>query len=198
MSLSKEKQIALLRLVGITAAVCFAIWFFLIHSVQVRLNQRANAVNDLGKKISAKKRVIQRAPETQAQLKQAGQKLKDIEDQMVSGDTYLWIQKTLRDFEIPDQIEFTKYDPPQIIDSLPSVKVPYKIASFSVSGSATYHDLGTFLAHFENSYPDILIRRLEMEPAFVGPANKDEKLSFILELQALVKPAKTAEARPRS
>lgn len=198
MSLSKEKQVALLRFGVIAVLVLFALWFFLVHSAQTRLGEKLFAADDLDKKLSAKKELVQQAPQIQEQLKESSKELRDIESQMVTGDIYLWIQKTLRDFEIPDQIEFTKYDPPQLIEPDPPLKVPYKVASFAVNGIATYHDLGTFLSNFENSYPHIRIRRLEMEPASVGsvPA-KDEKLNFFMELQALVRPGNASGSKSR-
>jgi Tfp pilus assembly protein PilO len=196
MTLSKQKQTALLRLGAITAVVLFALWYFLVRSAQASLSQKTNAINNLTQKIESKKRVIETDGQTKAQVKESARKLQEIEDQMVTGDVYLWIEKTLRDFEIKDQIEFTKYDPPQTIDSDLPLKLPYKIVSFAVSGSAAYHDLGTFLANFENSYPHIRIRRLEMEPASFG-SSKNEKLTFLMEMQVLVKPG-TSRSKPRS
>jgi Tfp pilus assembly protein PilO len=188
MILSKEKQFALLKLGIGTFVVLIALWFFLIRPAQNRLDQNSRASSDLVQKAAAKKQVVERAEQTKTKLKEKSQKLREIEDQMVTGDIYIWIEKTLRDFEIRDQIEFTKYDPPQIIDPEVPLKVPYKIASFAVNGLAAYHDLGIFLANFENSYPHIRIRRLEMEPASVDAKSRDEKLSFLLEMQVFVKP----------
>lgn len=198
MSLSKQKQIALLKLGGITLAVLVGLWFFLIKSAQTSLKQKTIASDKLAQKIVVKKQMVQRVEQTKAELEEGSQKLRAIEEQMVTGDIYLWIEKTLRDFEIRDQIEFTKYEPPQIVASEMPFKLPYKIASFAVNGSASYHDLGTFLANFENSYPHIKIRRLEMEPILIGPASRDEKLSFLLEMQVFVHPSNTSGSKPRS
>lgn len=195
MILSKEKQIALLKFGAVAALALFALWYFLVHSAQVRLSEKEKTSKDLAKKIAEKTAVVERAREIESQLGTRTRELRALEAQMVNGDIYLWIQKTLRDFEIPDQLEFTRYDPPQMVNPEPPFKGPYKVASFSVNGTATYHDLGTFLANFENSYPHIRIRRLEMEPSSVGPKSKDEKLNFFMELQALVSPANQAATR---
>ena len=202
MPLPKEKQIALLKLAGITVAVMFCFWFFLIRPAQTRFNQKTKAAADLSQKLAAKKRTIEQSEQTKAEIKEKTRELREIENSMVMGDVYLWIEKTLRDFEIPGQIEFTKYDPPQIVESDLPLKLPYKVASFAVSGSAAYHDLGTFLANFENSYPHIRVRRLEMEPAVASPigtnaipTSTSEKLTFLLEVQVLIKPTGT---QPRS
>lgn len=197
MPLTREKQVALLKLAAITVVVLFGFWFFLIRSAQNRADQKAKASEAIGQKIAARKQTIARADQTKAEIKEKIRQLREIENSMVTGDVYLWIEKTLRDFEIPNQIEFTKYDPPQIIESELPLKLPYKVASFAVSGLAAYHDLGTFLANFENSYPHIRIRRLEMEPASVGPTSKNEKLTFLLEMQVMVKPTGPT-AKPKS
>lgn len=198
MSLSKDKQIALTKLGILVVMVLAALWFLLVRPAQTRIREKTNAANSLAQKVSGRKAVIARADQTKAKLKEDNKALQEIEAQMVTGDIYLWIQKTLRDFEIPQQIEFTKYDPPQIIDPNPPLKAPYKVASFAVSGSATYHDLGTFLANFENSYPHIRIRRLEMEPASVDTKNKNEKLAFFMELHVLVRPGKNVGNKSHS
>lgn len=196
MIISKQKQIALLKLGAITAAVLLVLWFFLVRSAQTSVNEKTNAVNNLTKIIVLKKQVITTDEKTKASLAESARQLQEIEDQMVIGDVYLWIEKTLHDFEIRNQIEFTKYDPPQMTDSALSLKLPYKTVSFSVTGSAAYHDLGTFLANFENSYPYIRIQRLELEPASFG-SSKDEKLTFLMEMQVLVNPS-TTRSKKRS
>jgi len=192
MTLSKEKQRSLLKLGAITIAVLFAIWFFLVRPAQADLSRMNRTSDDLALKISTKKQLIQRAALIKTEMQEKSKKLSATEEQMVGGDPYLWGIKALRDFEIPGQIEFTKVDPPQIAESDVPPKLPYKVASFSVTGTATYHDLGTFLANFENSYPHIQIHRLEMEPASLGTKNNDEKLSFLFEMEVRVKPGAVA------
>ena len=201
MKLSKEKQQSLLKLSAITLVVLGALWFFLVSPAQTRLNQKNKASDDLTQKISSKRQLIQRAAQIQVEAQEKSKKLSAIEEQMVTGDPYVWGIKALRDFEIPGHIEFTKVDPPQIIESDVPPRLPYKTASFAVTGTATYHDLGTFLANFENSYPHILIHRLEMEPASLGTKNNDEKLSFLFEMQVRVKPGSASSGSkpaPRS
>ena len=57
----------------------------------------------------------------------------------------------------------------------------------NINGTAYYHDLGKFIADFENNFPHIRIVNLTIEPASAGePGN--EKLSFRMDIVALVKP----------
>jgi Tfp pilus assembly protein PilO len=196
MNLSKQKQFDLLKLGAVTLAVLLVIWFLLIRPAQARLNEKTKISLDLTKNIQSKKEVIQRAEEINAHVQESGKKLLALEGQMVTGDTYLWIIRTLRDFEVPGKIEFSKYEPPQIVERNTPPKLPYKAASFVVTGTAAYHDLGNFLANFENSYPHIRIQRIDMEPA--SPGTTSEKLSFLLEMEVLVKSAGTTSgSRPK-
>ena len=60
-------------------------------------------------------------------------------------------------------------------------------------GTAYFHDLGRFITDIENQFPLIRVQNLDVEPAQVLPGaaetTEKEKLSFRLELVALVKPA---------
>jgi hypothetical protein len=72
------------------------------------------------------------------------------------------------------------------VDLIP--QFPYKQAKISLSGVAFYHDLGKFISDFENTFPHMRIVNLTVEPAN-GTGADSEKLSFRLEIVALVKSA---------
>ena len=70
-------------------------------------------------------------------------------------------------------------------------KFPYRAALYNIRGTAYYHDLGRFLADFENRFPFIRVQNLELEPASSSSAtatDDTEKLAFKFELVALVSP----------
>jgi hypothetical protein len=69
-------------------------------------------------------------------------------------------------------------------DLLPSF--PYKQIQFAINGTVYYHDLGKFIADFENSFPHSRMVHLVVEPA-TGPNSNSEKLSFRMEIITLVK-----------
>ncbi len=198
MNFPKERQADLLKLAVITGVVLFGLWFVIGRPTQSDLAGKARAISDLNQKIASKKNVIQQAEQIKAEVRQRRATLKEVEDQMVVGDPYLWILRILRDFEIPKQLEFTRYDPPQMVTSIFPPKLPYQTASFVVVGTSTYHDFGNFLANLENSYQHIRVHRIDMEPV-VSKTDADEKLSFLMELHVLVKPEiKTPTTVPRS
>ena len=64
---------------------------------------------------------------------------------------------------------------------------PYKQVKVTISGTAYYHDLGKFVADFENNFPHMRMVNLSIEPASMTGANA-ERLSFRVDVIALVKP----------
>jgi len=62
---------------------------------------------------------------------------------------------------------------------------PYKQTTLSVAGSAHYHDLGRFLADFENRFPHIRVSNLSLD--LDAAAAEPETLSFRMDIIALVK-----------
>ena len=64
---------------------------------------------------------------------------------------------------------------------------PYKQLKVTVGGTAYYHDLGKFIADFENTYPHARIANLTLEPVG-GTADSGEKLAFRMDIIALANP----------
>jgi Tfp pilus assembly protein PilO len=186
MHFPREKRAALFRLIVITAIVLISLWFTLGRSTLAAVRERQKITSDLKQKIASKRNVIRQAGQIKIDNQRKREKLNSIEDQMVIGDPYLWISKTLREFEIPNQLEFSRYDPAQSVASVFPRNNPYETLSFVVAGTATYSDLGNFLAQLENTYQYLRVRRLDVEPLV---NTEEDKLSFFLELHVLVKPA---------
>ena len=187
MNFTPDKRMALAKLSAVTLVVLIAFWFGLLRPAQARLQRQTKENGELTAKNVARNTLIKRAQQIKEDHAKANQQLRRIEEEMVAGDAYLWILKSLRDFEIPNTVEFSKYEPPTLEEERVAADVSYKVASYIVSGTASYYDLGNFLSSFETKYPHIRIYRLEMEPLPQG-ANLDEKLSFIIEMRVLVKP----------
>jgi hypothetical protein len=56
----------------------------------------------------------------------------------------------------------------------------------SISGSAHYHDIGKFVADFENQFPTSRILNLDISPSSVTAADEKEKLAFKMDIVSLV------------
>jgi hypothetical protein len=117
--------------------------------------------------------------------------LQEIETKIPSGDPYRWLIKAFLDFPAATNVTLANIEPPHITESPLVPKVPYKIATFTLTGSAYYHSFGAFLAALENDFPHMRVRRLELNPIYPGEADSPEaeKLSFQLDMMAFFKPA---------
>jgi hypothetical protein len=108
---------------------------------------------------------------------------------MATGDLFSWMVSSLKQFNTPHyKVEMPQFGPPVVADTAMFPNYPYKQAVVAVAGTAYYWDFGKFLAELENHFPYTRIQNLSLEPA--PPANPDEKekLSFRMEVVALIKP----------
>lgn len=186
--LFKGRRNAVLALVGGTLLVCVAIWHYLIQYEYRKIGEVADATLQVQGKIEVARRNAQLVDEMERELEEQEEKLQGFEQRMAHGDVYLWIINRLQRYRRPYGIDFSEFDPPQVGDLDIFPKVPYKAARFAVGGTATYFGFGEFLAEFENNYPHMRVRRLEMEPAATTAGTNDEsRISFKLEFTMLVK-----------
>jgi len=106
---------------------------------------------------------------------------------MATGDNYAWTFDTIRRFKASYRVDIPTISQPALgeVDVLP--QFPFKQIRVTVSGTAYYHDLGRFIADFENAFPHIRVVNIAIEP--VNPTEAgNEKLSFRMDIVALVKP----------
>ncbi len=184
----QEKRNVLLGLAAGTVAVCAAIWYFLIRAEYQAIDAARETRAQVVAKIGVARKNAQLAEQMEMELAQNMERLEALEEGMAEGDVYLWIINRLLQYREPFGIEFLEFDPPQVgeVDVLP--KVPYKAARFAVSGTGTYFGFGEFLAEFENQFPTMRIRRLDLEPA-AGylETSPEPRLAFKMEFTMLVR-----------
>jgi hypothetical protein len=186
--LFQGKRNALLGLFGGTLLACVAIWYYVIQWEQRKVAELEETTLQIQKKIEVARRNGQLDDEMERELEEQEEKLLSYEMRMAHGDVYLWIINRLQAYRRSYGIEFSEFDPPQVGDLDIFPKVPYKAARFAVGGTATYFGFGEFLAEFENNFPHMRVRRLEMEPAATSNGTNDEaRISFKLEFTMLVK-----------
>ena len=95
---------------------------------------------------------------------------------------------SLRQFKAPYKVEipqFSQLGPPVDVNLLPNF--PYKQATLTVAGTAHFHDLGHFLADFENQFPHVRLVNLSLDANAASPAVEPETLSFKMDIVTLVK-----------
>lgn len=186
--LSKEKRNQLIGVVLGTIAVLAGLGYGLIKLQHDRLRTFADKKSAAEVTLRKMEDAVKREELVQAAYAQASEALTEKEAGMASGDLYSWMISTLRKFKANYKVEIPQFSPvstPVDCNLLP--KFPYKQATLSIGGTAYYHDLGRFVADFENQFPlmRIVNLSLELNPS-PGTADR-EKLAFRMDIVALVK-----------
>lgn len=184
--ISQEKRNQLIIVVTVTVAVLGLIYFFLIQPQYDSLKNIAGATKTADSKLAGIKNTITNADTVANDLVETAGAALHSEEDMASGDLYSWTYDTMRHFKQPYRVEIPDVGHPTTgeMDLLPSF--PYKQIRFSVVGTAYYHDLGKFIADFENNFPHARVVRLIVEPVSGADIN-NERLSFRMEIIELVK-----------
>lgn len=187
--LPQAKRNQLIGVVAATIAAIALVYFFLI-SPQDQKNEL------LGGKIGSSTRFLQDIKKTNSQknataatLAELTQRLNHEEEDIASGDVFAWSYETLRGFKTNyTRVEIPSIGQPAQSDCDLIGNFPYRQMRFSLAGTAFYHDLGKFVGDFENKFPHCRIVNLTADPVSnTGPAG-NEKLSFKMDVIALVKP----------
>jgi Tfp pilus assembly protein PilO len=185
--LSREKRNQFVIVILVTLAILALIGFGLIRPQYDSLSKIANARNAANKNLQSIKHAITNSEAIANEWNETAYALAQAEEDMASGDLYSWTYDTIRHFKQSYKVEIPEVGHPTIGESdlLPSF--PYKQIQFAINGTVYYHDLGKFIADFENSFPHSRVVRLVIEPAATTDSNS-EKLSFKMDIITLVKP----------
>jgi Tfp pilus assembly protein PilO len=184
--ISQEKRNHLIVVGAITAVTLGVIYFFLIQPQYDSLSKIAREKKAADTKLASIKSTITNSATMANNLSATTANLIHTEEDLASGDLYSWTYDTLRRFKQQYRVEIPDLGHPttEQMDLLPSF--PYKQIRFAINGTAYYHDLGKFIADLENNFPHIRVVHLLIEP-IPGTDNSNEKLSFRMEIIALVK-----------
>jgi Tfp pilus assembly protein PilO len=185
--ISPAKRNQLIMVLLITAALISAIYFMLISPQksenQKLVQQTGDRLGDLDKY----KKIISQAEASSNQLASISSQLTVSEQDMARGDVYAWIYDTIRRFKTSYHLDIPTISQPTIsdVDLIPNF--PYRQLRLSLSGTGYYHDLGKFVADFENNFPHIRLVNLSVQSSS-DPNSASEMLTFRMDLVALVKP----------
>lgn len=195
MNLSKEKRDQLILVILVALIGIAGLWFGLVNFQRQNLADLAKRNSAAEAKLAQMVKAIKSVDQVQNDLDEKSKILSEEEENMASGDLYGWMVNKIRDFQRGYKVDLPQLSQPPLLvkdmDLLP--KFPYKQISLKVGGAAYYHELGRFLADFENQFPHMRIVNLEIGPMpSLGSADKDkgetEKLQFTMDIVALVKP----------
>jgi Tfp pilus assembly protein PilO len=186
--LPKDKRNHLILVFLATALAIAGLGFGLIRRQYQNLNELAREKVAAQSKVRQMEDTVKQADQLKAKLAEAAKTLSELESGMASGDLYSWAIDTINKFKLPYKVEIPLLSQPSVgeVNLLP--KFPYKQTMLTVNGTAYFHDFGKFLADFENQFPQIRVLNLELEPAASLILSEKEKLSFKMDIVALVKP----------
>lgn len=186
---SRVQKERIVFIIMLTALLSVILYQMVITPAQDVLQVRSRLLNDWEQAQRAGKSQSEVLARLNRDYDDANAKIRQAEASIATGDPYRWLMKTLPNFYEADPVDLLNYEPPAIHDWQIYPKVPYRAVTFTVSGTAYYHDLGRLLMAIENSHPYIRIRRLDLEPKHsADPDDKeDEKLNFRLEFDSMLK-----------
>jgi hypothetical protein len=187
--LSKEKKQHLALIGIITVAALAGLGWGLIKNQYEYLGRLAEKKVSTEKKLHRIEDAIKRTSQIEAELADSKKKLTAMEEDLASGDLYSWIINTLRKFSDDYKVEIPQksgVSGPADVTLLPNF--PYKQASIAVMGTAHYHELGRFIADFENQFPHMRLVNLGMEVVPATGSGDQEMLTFKMEIITLIKP----------
>jgi hypothetical protein len=188
--LPKEKRNQLILVVIGTLAVLGALGFGLVKLQYDKLAGLAQQKTAAETKLKQMEEAVKRAEMVDAVYTQASKALAEKEAGMATGDLYSWMFTNLRQFQKGYKIEIPQLSPistPTPVNLLPNF--PYKQVTMQVGGTAHYHELGQFIADFENAFPLVRVVNLNLELNHSPAPGDREKLAFKMDIVALVKSA---------
>ena len=196
----KEKRDRIILVCIGTAVLLVAVYFFLIGPEYRAIDLTRTKTNRAKDDLKEKQNLIQKKDATENELHDVSTTLSDAENDVASGDPDAWFYETLRNFKGHYDVDISGYSPPTLGDVDLLSHFPYKQLKITVSGTAYYHDLGKFIADFENTFPHMRVVNLALEPASganspastaSGRPGSNEKLSFKMDIITLVKTGET-------
>lgn len=186
-SLTKTQRDRIVAIVIGTVLVVVVLWIYLVGSLNATLADRQKKIATAQSNMERATSLIRRSGQIQEELNSKKARLQEFEENMASGDLYSWVILTLNKFKTPYKVAIPSYSPAQVGDVGILPDFPYKAATYTISGTGVYHEIGRFVADFENAYPHMRVQNLELRPPAVAGADEPEQLEFKMEIVALVK-----------
>lgn len=185
--LSPAKRNQLIAVVLATTGLICAVYFLMIKPFSIQNEDLALDTKQQRARLEDIKKGIKQAESIAAGKAEVLQQLTHAEEDVASGDVYAWTYDTIRRFKATYHVDIPSIGQPVQgeVDLLPGF--PYKQVKVSLNGTAYYHDLGKFVADFENNFPHMRMVNLAIEPSS-QPGGSAERLTFRIDVIALVKP----------
>lgn len=167
----KEKQNQMAGVAAGALVLVGLIWYFLISIPGARLARLEENKNEFENKLFRADNWIRRSARVAADLTELKQKLGEIESGMptpaqLNGNK--WVRDLLTSFIQSNRHDVTlmrlHQEPLKGRQAIILPNFPYEGASYEVEARAFYHDIGRFLADFENSHPYFRFQTIRLSP----------------------------------
>jgi Tfp pilus assembly protein PilO len=185
--LPQAKRNQLILVILGTLALVGAIYFLLIGPQKRENSKMAADILSESAKLQKIKDTIKQSDATAKTASEVSAALSAAEADVATGDLFAWTYNTFRQFKAGYRVDIPTIGQPSEseVDLIPNF--PYKQIKFSLVGTGYYQDIGRFVADLENKFPHMQVVNLALEPSN-GSGADQEKLSFRVEVVALVKP----------
>lgn len=187
--LPKEKRNQLVLVVLVTLMAVVGLYLTLIRHQNEKLARLAQQKTAAAQKLQVVLDSLKRAQPIQAELDEIRKTLAEAERDVASGDLYAWVINSLNKFKASYQTveipQFSQLGQAGEVNLFPNF--PYKQAAMTIAGTARFHDLGRFIADFENQNPHIRLLNLTLDSNAAAPLAESETLSFKMDIVTLVK-----------
>lgn len=182
---NRQKRNQLFLTLAVTLILIGGIAFGLIRPQYLKLADIRKKTVDAQMDLATCEQIIRASSGATNELATLTANLSADEQDMASGDIYAWTLDMVRHFKANYRVDVPEIGQPNVseMDLLPNF--PYKQLQFTLHGTGYYHDIGKFIADFENKHPHMRVVNIELS-AIGGDT---EKLSFRMEIIALVNSA---------
>jgi Tfp pilus assembly protein PilO len=166
--LSKEKRDKLILICLLFIGVVGVLYTFVLGAQKDKLSNYTTQLTSVQTKISKANSLIKSGPGIEQNLAENRKLLEEMQKDMApQGQYYYWFLKLLEDFRTKEGLDpnfLADLQQPTPTESGILPKFPYNSLTFGVRTSGRYHEIGKFLANFENNYPFMRIERVRLQP----------------------------------
>ena len=190
MRISKQKRNQLILVALAILLVLAGLWYTLIRYQKGSLEELAGQKQAAMTKLSQIQDTFEHSRELEKAHLDVANQLALQEANMVSGDLYSGMVNFIRGFKLPYKIDIPQLTSGGVaVDESLLPKFPYKQVTLAISGTARFHELGRFVADFENKFPASRMINLELMPASSSGPQDRGTLLFTMNIVWLVKPS---------
>ena len=201
--MSKDKRDKLILVVLAVLGVLGVLYTFVLGAQKEALSNTQIKITSVQDKVSKAERLLRAGPTIEETLAQSQMEVNQREEEMAPpGQYFYWFLKLMDGFrqkEALQSITIVDITQPSFGPAALLPDFPYQAATFGVTLTGRFHELGKFLADFENRFPymrvqDLLIQQNPLEAPGAGGiprGENEEKIMLQMKVVALIKPTST-------